>query len=58
MKAIFDNKPIINSFVMCSFFSYIFPGVGLAAIAVGAISITDSDFFISAAALAEKVRRA
>jgi len=50
MKAFFDDKPIINSFVMCFFFRYIFSGVVLAA-------ITDSDFFISAAALAEKVRQ-
>jgi malic enzyme len=38
-----------------SFLRYIFPGVGLGAIAVEATSITDKDFFISAAALAEKV---
>ena len=34
---------------------YIFPGVGLGAIAAGATSITDSDFYVAAASLAEQV---
>jgi malate dehydrogenase (oxaloacetate-decarboxylating)(NADP+) len=35
--------------------AYIFPGVGLGAIASGASSITDDDFYIAAASLASQV---
>lgn len=35
--------------------AYIFPGVGLGALACGALTITDNDFYVAAAALAEQV---
>lgn len=43
---------------MCVFylcFSYIFPGVGLGAIASGAVSLTDDDLTVAAKSLASQV---
>ena len=37
---------------MCS---YIFPGVGLGAIAAGALTLTDDDFYVAAQSLAAQV---
>eukprot|EP00597_Dinobryon_sp_UTEXLB2267_P008115 CAMPEP_0170088140 /NCGR_PEP_ID=MMETSP0019_2-20121128/22464_1 /TAXON_ID=98059 /ORGANISM="Dinobryon sp., Strain UTEXLB2267" /LENGTH=515 /DNA_ID=CAMNT_0010306185 /DNA_START=167 /DNA_END=1714 /DNA_ORIENTATION=+ len=38
--------------------AYIFPGVGLGSLVAGATSLTDQDFYVAAAALAEKVSAA
>ena len=44
-----------NLHVFFLLFSYIFPGVGLAAIVAGSTCITEDDFYVAAQSLASQV---